>query len=96
MLPKGWQERLIVVSSPNTRLVRGWCLEVHDLAIAKLVAGREKDLGFVEALQRHEMVNGEILRVRLDATDVVPQLRSLVAARIRALFLRLTDFFSDI
>lgn len=96
VLPKGWQERLIVVSSPNTRLVRGWCLEAHDLAIAKLVAGREKDLGFVEALQRHEMVNGEILKARLDATDVVPQLRSLVAARIRALFAWLPGFFSDV
>ncbi len=86
MLPKGWQERLIVVSSPNTRLVRGWCLEAHDLAIAKLVAGREKDLGFVEALQRHEMVKGEILKERLDATDIVPQLRSPVEARIVRLF----------
>ena len=27
------------VSGENTRFVRGWCLDVHDLAIAKYVAG---------------------------------------------------------
>jgi hypothetical protein len=44
ILPQGWRDRLILVSGENTRSVRGWCLEVHDLAIAKYVAGREKDL----------------------------------------------------
>ena len=82
VLPRGWEERLVLVSSQNTRFVRGWCLEAHDLAIAKLVAGREKDLDFVEALQRHEMVMGEILKERLGATEVLPPVRSLVVARI--------------
>lgn len=30
-------------------VARGWCLEVHDLAIAKYAAGREKDLLFTKA-----------------------------------------------
>ena len=43
VLPDGWRERLILITGENTRFVRGWCLEVHDLAIAKYAAGREKD-----------------------------------------------------
>jgi hypothetical protein len=49
-LPKGWQQRLVPIANANTRGVTGWCLEVHDLAISKLVAGREKDLDFVRTL----------------------------------------------
>jgi hypothetical protein len=55
ILPAGWRDRLILVSGENTRQVRGWCLEVHDLAIAKYAAGREKDLEFTRALARHGM-----------------------------------------
>lgn len=40
VLPEGWEDRLVVVSGVGTRFVRGWCLEAHDLALAKLVAGR--------------------------------------------------------
>jgi hypothetical protein len=39
-----YADRLILVSGTNTRFVRGWCLEVHDLAVAKYAAGREKDI----------------------------------------------------
>src|SRR5262245_25289775 len=49
ILPRGWEERLVLVSNQNTLGYRGWCLDVHDLAIAKLAAGREKDMAFVNA-----------------------------------------------
>jgi len=45
VLPSGWDERLVKVENPNTFGARGWCLEVHELAIARHVAGREKDIG---------------------------------------------------
>jgi hypothetical protein len=32
ILPEGWRDRLILVTGENTRHIRGWCLEVHDLA----------------------------------------------------------------
>ena len=57
--------------------------EVHDLAIAKYVAGREKDLDFTRALARHAMVSRTILEQRLEATALDRDARSLVAARIR-------------
>jgi hypothetical protein len=45
VVPAAWESRLVLFENPNTAGARGWCLEVHDLAIAKLVAGRERDLG---------------------------------------------------
>jgi len=38
ILPDGWRARLVLITGENTRFVRGWCLEVHDLAIAKYAA----------------------------------------------------------
>jgi hypothetical protein len=38
-LPDGWIERLIPFQTPRTGGVTAWCLEPHDLFVAKLVAG---------------------------------------------------------
>jgi hypothetical protein len=65
-LPSGWSERLIPVHNENTGGATGWCLEVHDLAVSKLVAGRERDLAFVEVLVRERMVDPAVLRQRID------------------------------
>ena len=83
VLPDGWRERLILVAGENTRFVRGWCLEVHDLGIAKYVAGREKDLQFTAALARHRMVSREVLCQRLAATSVDAPIRERVSQRIK-------------
>jgi hypothetical protein len=82
VLPAGWESRLIRVENPNTLGARGWCLEVHDLAVAKLVAGREKDLDFVGALARLGMVVREILLDRLANTDIGTELRDVLRGRI--------------
>jgi hypothetical protein len=86
ILPEGWRERLILVSGNNTRFIRGWCLEVHDLAIAKYAAGRHKDIEFTRALARHGMVRREVLEQRLASTTMDSQTRGIVAARIQADF----------
>jgi len=86
VLPEGWRDRLVLISGENTRFIRGWCLEVHDLAIAKYVAGREKDLDFTQALVRHKMVNRATLEQRLLATTLDAQLRVFTEARIRRQF----------
>lgn len=64
-LPGGWQERLVEIRNENTRHVTARCLEPHDLAVSKLVAGREKDRGFLSEMHRHGMINGEILLDRI-------------------------------
>lgn len=57
VLPQGWRERLVPVRNENTGGGTGLCLEVHDLAVSKLVAGRAKDLEPVAGLLRHRLVD---------------------------------------
>lgn len=82
-LPQGWRGRLVRVATPNTNGVTGLCLEVHDLAISKYVAGREKDVEFTRALFKHGMVGKETLLKRLEMTEVPAQVRKLIAEHIR-------------
>ncbi len=87
ILPEGWRERLIPVQNENTRGIRGLCLEVHDLAIAKYAAGREKDLDFTKALVAHKMVNRNLLIERLGNTPhLADPIRELVRSRIERQF----------
>jgi hypothetical protein len=86
VLPEGWRERLIAVANDNTDKATGWCLEVHDLAIAKYVAGRPKDLDFTRVLAINAMTSREVLRERLGVTRLADEVRQLTLARISADF----------
>lgn len=81
-LPRGWRERLVRINNPNTVGVTGLCLEVHDLAISKYVAGREKDREFTKELARHSMTQRATLLARERDTDLSAELRKIVKARI--------------
>ena len=65
------------VRNANTGDGTGLCLEVHDLAISKLVAGRDKDFDFVRGLLRHKLVRAETVRERLALTPVEDRRREL-------------------
>ena len=65
VLPVGWRERLVPIRNENTRGATGWCIEIHDLAVSKLVAGRAKDLAFVRETIRHGFVERETLLERV-------------------------------
>lgn len=84
VLPRDWESRLVTITNENTQFVRGLCLEVHDLAISKLVAGREKDLDFARLVFLHGMVSEAVLRQRLAETELDERVRELVSARIVA------------
>lgn len=83
-LPEGWRDRLVPVHNPNTGGGTGLCLEPHDLAVAKLVAGREKDLVFVAGLVRHRLVEVPTVRERLARTELDEGRRAVCEARLRA------------
>jgi hypothetical protein len=83
ILPSGWKERLVPVQNENTGGGKGLCLEVHDLAVSKLVAGREKDLDFVQVLLRHRLAKPEIIRERLNLTLIASEQRELCLARLK-------------
>lgn len=64
-LPDGWEERLVAFSNENTRGVVAKCLEPHDLAVAKLAAGREKDIEFLGEMLAHGLIKSAIILERI-------------------------------
>ncbi len=70
VLPAGWEARLVPIRNENTRGATGWTLEVHDLAISKYVAAREKDMEYLKAAVESGLLNESALRSRLSATPV--------------------------
>ncbi|MFO1492341.1 MAG: DUF6036 family nucleotidyltransferase [Kiritimatiellia bacterium] len=86
VLPEGWRERLVAVTNENTRGTTGWCLEPNDLAVSKLVAGREKDLEWLGILLSKGMASATTIRTRLDSTPIsASSLRELALARLNRL-----------
>ena len=85
-LPAGWKDRLVPLSNENTLGATGWCLEVHDLLISKLVAGRDKDLTYAREAATHGMGDATILKERLTRTELSPKLRAVVEGRVEGLF----------
>ena len=82
-LPAGWEDRLTGIRNANTNGAVGWCLETHDLAIAKYVAGREKDLRYTAELWKAGYIEPATLNRRLHETELEPKVRTVVAGRIR-------------
>lgn len=70
-LPEGWRERLVKVQNANTAALggdpvfTGWCLDKHDLCVAKLCAFRAKDREFVGALLSARLVDRGVIAERL-------------------------------
>lgn len=83
VLPAGRKGRLVPLRGPGTGGATGLCLEPHDLAVSKLVAGREKDLAYVAAMVRHRLVDPSVLQSRLDSTSLDPELRAACVSRLR-------------
>jgi hypothetical protein len=65
--PAGWEERLQKLVLPAIRAKDGtiitWSLEVHDLVLAKLAAGRAHDYEFVDDVLRERLVDLDQLRL---------------------------------
>jgi hypothetical protein len=82
ILPQGWKERLVNLPPGDTEGVRGLCLDPHDLAIAKYVARREKDLVFTGELARRGIVAQERLLSLLEHTSVDEATRDRIVGHI--------------
>ena len=82
--PAGWQDRLVRLEVP-ARLRPGgtataWCMEAHDLVLAKLAAGRPHDVEFVREAIRAGLV--DVPRLRLGVELVPASHRELVRGRL--------------
>lgn len=86
VLPEGWRDRLVRYESPMTDGVVAWCLELHDLWLAKAIAGRPKDFEFCRALAADGFVSANTLDTRLRLVpDLAEPVRAAVAALITSL-----------
>jgi len=72
---------LIEICNQNTRHVTARCLEPHDLAVSKLVAGRDKDREFLLEMFRHSMIDGELLLERIGNLPVSMEEQNAVRER---------------
>jgi hypothetical protein len=86
ILPDGWEQRLVRLSSPATGGATGFCLNVHDLILSKYAAGREKDLAFNRALVRHGCATKKKLMRLARSMPVDDHVKALVVSRIKADF----------
>lgn len=86
VLPQGWKERLVVIQNENTRGAKGLCLEIHDLLVAKAIAGREKDLTFLADAAEHRMADADILLRRLSTVEADRPFVEKARATIRRIF----------
>ena len=86
VLPKDWATRLVPVNNENTNGVTGYCIEAHDLAVSKLIAGRQKDLEFIQELVRHNMIQKKTMLHRLKQTSLPESMRSNIRARLKSMF----------
>ena len=77
-LPKGWKGRLVNLPAGDTEGVRGLCLDPHDLAIAKYVAHRDKDVIFTRELAKRGIVSRGRLLELLDQTPVSEETRGRI------------------
>lgn len=68
--------------------MQGLCLEVHDLALSKYIAGREKDLDFTRELARQGYTHKATLLERLGTVKIAAPLTRLVQGRIGRDFAR--------
>ena len=82
-LPKGWKGRLVNLPPGDTEGVKGLCLDPHDLAIAKYVARREKDLVFTRELARRGIVTRKRLLELLKQAPVEEVVRKRIRGDIR-------------
>jgi hypothetical protein len=81
-LPRGWKGRLVNLPAGDTEGVSALCLDPHDLAIAKYVACREKDVIFNRELASRGIVSRERLLALLAETTVSEEVRQRICSHI--------------
>jgi hypothetical protein len=66
VMPSDWHAREQLHYVGDVTVI---CPEVHDLAVSKCVAGRDKDADFIRALFKHKMIELPIILERIAKLD---------------------------
>jgi len=86
--PTGWEARLVRVEIPLR--IRGvfpvaWCLECHDVVLAKLARGSERDWVYARTALHAGLVGADVLLERIENLPVERQHRDRIANSLRGL-----------
>lgn len=68
VMPDDWHTREHLYYLGEVTVI---CPEIHDLAVSKCVAGRDKDADFVRALFKHQMIELPVMLERINQLDAV-------------------------
>lgn len=81
VLPKNWKNRLsnLKLSGANAG-IKAYCIDPHDLAVAKLAAGRDKDRLFIRELIVRKLVDPAVVQRRIGTTPVADAKKVLMVA----------------
>ncbi len=80
-LPKDWEKHCVTTTvATDDGVVTVVAPELHDLAFSKLVAGREKDIHYVQEMIRCDLIKAGRLKKRMDAEADVARQRLLLSA----------------
>lgn len=66
VMPPDWHAREQLYYVGDVTVI---CPEVHDLAVSKCVAGRDKDADFIRALFKHKMIELSVMIERIAKLD---------------------------
>lgn len=78
VLPTGWRERLQPLADENGKII-AFCAEIHDVAVSKLIAGREKDFLFLKESFLREYISIDEFLERAKLVGSMPQSEVLVS-----------------
>lgn len=83
--PTGWRDRAIPVRYDEIGVTAHF-MELHDLFLSKIGAGRPKDLEFCSALVKTRYIDREVLNERIPMIPCTDSERASLAARTQACF----------
>jgi hypothetical protein len=78
VLPTGWQDRLQNLEDENGNIIAR-VAEIHDVAVSKLIAGREKDFVFLKDLFLSDVISMEVFIERAKLVKNMPQSEVLIS-----------------
>jgi hypothetical protein len=83
ILPTNWQERLQSLKDETGETI-GLVAEIHDIAVSKLIAGREKDFQLLKELFTREFIKIDIFIERVLLIKDMPQ-NAVLVTRLKSL-----------
>ncbi len=78
VLPSGWRERLRPLADEHGNII-AYAAEIHDIAVSKLIAGREKDFLFLKELFAREIIAMDTFLERVRPIQSMPQSEVLIS-----------------